>query len=515
MAQPQTLRLILGDQLNTEHSWFRQKEDHVCYLMAEIRQETDYVKHHIQKITGFFAAMRSFAKHLEKLGHRVIYIPISENPNHLFDSLITEQIQLQNIQKFEYQEPDEYRLDAQLKSLCERLVQKNVETHMQSSEHFLTQRNTLTLFFEGKKQALMESFYRMMRKKSGYLMTGDQPEGGKWNYDGENRSSFKDQVPIPVIPLLRNDIKAVVDQIKTENIQYIGEIDINNFNWPINRQQGIKLLKHFCEHLLPYFGKYQDALYSEDPFLFHSRLSFALNLKMISPKEVIEHSIESYYENRDRVSLAQIEGFVRQILGWREYMRGMYWREMPEYAKLNALEHRNALPLFYWTGNTKMKCLEKAISQSLKHSYAHHIQRLMVTGNFALLTQIDPDQLDQWYLGIYIDAIEWVEMPNTRGMSQYADFGKIATKPYISSANYIDKMSDYCKSCHYNAKAKKGEESCPFNSLYWNFLDYHKTKLSKNPRMGMMYRLLDKKNPEEMQEIRDRASKIIENPDLF
>ena len=338
MAQPQTLRLILGDQLNTEHSWFRQKEDHVCYLMAEIRQETDYVKHHIQKITGFFAAMRSFAKHLEKLGHRIIYIPIYENPNHLFDSLITEQIQLQNIQKFEYQEPDEYRLDAQLKSLCERLAQKNIKTHMQSSEHFLTQRNTLTLFFEGKKQALMESFYRMMRKKSGYLMTGDQPEGGKWNYDGENRSSFKDQVPIPVIPLLRNNIKAVVDEIEAENIQYIGEIDINNFNWPINRQQGIKLLKHFCEHLLPYFGKYQDALYSEDPFLFHSRLSFALNLKMISPKEVIEHSIESYYKNRDRVSLAQIEGFVRQILGWREYMRGMYWREMPEYAKLNALE---------------------------------------------------------------------------------------------------------------------------------------------------------------------------------
>lgn len=511
----QTLRLILGDQLNSEHSWFKQKEEHVCYLMAEIRQETDYVKHHIQKIAGFFAAMRSFAKELEQNGHRVVYIPISENKHESFDKLITEQLELHNINRFEYLEPDEYRLDAQLKNLCTHFEQKNIATHMQSTEHFMTQRDTLSVFFEGKKQALMESFYRMMRKKSGYLMLGDQPEGGKWNYDGENRSSFKDQVPIPPIPYLKNDIKGILDEIQSENIQSIGAIEVDNYNWPINREQGLALLQHFCENLLPYFGKFQDALYSEDPFLFHSRLSFALNLKMISPKEVIERSIEAYHQDKDAISLAQIEGFVRQILGWREYMRGMYWREMPEYADLNALEHHRPLPSFYWTGKTKMKCLEKAISQSLKYSYAHHIQRLMVTGNFALLTQINPDQLDEWYLGIYIDAIEWVEMPNTRGMSQYADFGKIATKPYISSANYIDKMSNYCKGCHYNAKAKKGEDSCPFNSLYWNFLDHHRAKLSANPRMGMMYRLLDKKNQEEMQEIRNRASKIIENPDLF
>ena len=301
----QTLRLILGDQLNSEHSWFKQKEEHVCYLMAEIRQETDYVKHHIQKIAGFFAAMRSFAKELEQNGHRVVYIPISENRHDSFDTLITEQLELHNINRFEYLEPDEYRLDAQLKELCTQIEQKNIATHMQSTEHFMTQRDTLSVFFEGKKQALMESFYRMMRKKSGYLMHGDQPEGGKWNYDGENRSSFKDQVPIPPIPDLKNDIKGILDDIQSENIESIGAIEVDNYNWPINREQGLALLQHFCENLLPYFGKFQDALYSEDPFLFHSRLSFALNLKMISPKEVIERSIEAYQQNKDAISLAE------------------------------------------------------------------------------------------------------------------------------------------------------------------------------------------------------------------
>ena len=506
----QTLRLILGDQLNSEHSWFKQKEEHVCYLMAEIRQETDYVKHHIQKIAGFFAAMRSFAKELEQNGHRVVYIPISENRHDSFDTLIAEHLELQNINRFEYLEPDEYRLDAQLKELCTHFEQKNIATHVQSTEHFMTQRDTLAVFFEGKKQALMESFYRMMRKKSGYLMLGDQPEGGKWNYDGENRSSFKDQVPIPPIPYLKNDIKGILDEIQSENIESIGAIEVDNYNWPINREQGLALLQHFCDNLLPYFGKFQDALYSEDPFLFHSRLSFALNLKMISPKEVIERSIEAYHQDKDAISLAQIEGFVRQILGWREYMRGMYWREMPEYADLNALEHHKPLPSFYWTGKTKMKCLEKAISQSLKYSYAHHIQRLMVIGNFALLAGLDVMEVCDWYLGVYVDAYEWVELPNTLGMALYGDNAVIASKPYAASGKYIQKQGNHCQQCRYKPSKTTGPDACPYNSLYWRFIDRHLDAFGSNPRMGLIAANWRKRDPEERAVIVQWADKMIE-----
>ena len=250
------------------------------------------------------------------------------------------------------------------------------------------------------------------------------------------------------------------------------------------------------------------------PYLFHSRLSFALNSKLIHPREVIDTAIAKYYKD-DTISLSQIEGFVRQILGWREYMRGIYWKEMPNYETLNYFNHRQNLPNFYWTGKTKMKCLSESIKQTLEYSYAHHIQRLMVTGNYALLTEINPDELDDWYLGVYIDAIHWVEITNTRGMSQFADGGIIATKPYISSGAYINKMSNYCKSCSYRVQDKTGEQSCPFNSLYWNFLSKKREILKDNPRMGMMYRLLDKKNPDELEAQIRRAEAIIQNPDAY
>ena len=504
-----TLRLILGDQLNSQHSWFEKVDDNVIYLMAEMRQETDYVKHHIQKVVAFFLAMRNFSTELTEKGHHVIYFNISDkdNPQDL-EKLILQTIEKYQIKCFEYQLPDEYRLDEQLKAFCSNLT---IPSKVNDSEHFYTSRYELKDFFEGKKQLLMESFYRMMRKKHDVLMIGSQPLDGKWNFDQNNRNKYKNEVPIPFPLEFHKDVKELVSEIENQGIETMGSIDASNFNWPTSRSESLQLISYFCEHLLPYFGTYQDSLFTGHKFLFHSRLSFALNSKIISPKEVIDGVINYYFENQDEIELAQVEGFVRQIIGWREYVRGIYWKEMPNYSKMNALENYNKLPDFFWTGKTKMKCMKHSISQSLTEAYAHHIQRLMVIGNFSLLTQLHPDAVDEWYLGVYIDAIEWVELPNTRGMSQYADGGIVATKPYVSSGSYINKMSDYCGNCHYNVKDKLGEKACPFNSLYWNFLDEKKHHFAKNQRMSMMLALLNKMKPEELVKIKEKAQHIMDN----
>ena len=275
------------------------------------------------------------------------------------------------------------------------------------------------------------------------------------------------------------------------------------------------MLEYFCENLLIHFGDYQDAMHPNEIYLFHSRLSFALNTKMLSPKEVINTVLDYYYEHKEQIDISQVEGFVRQILGWREFMRGMYWKEMPGYENKNSLENTNALPEFYWTGNTKMSCLKHSIKQSLDHAYAHHIQRLMITGNYALLTQTHPDDVDNWYLGVYIDAIQWVEITNTRGMFQFADGGIIATKPYVSSGNYINKMSQYCKGCAYKVSKTVTEDACPFNSLYWNFLDDKRPFFENNNRMAMMLSLLDKKSKKDLLEIKERAQNIMKHPENY
>jgi deoxyribodipyrimidine photolyase-related protein len=362
---------------------------------------------------------------------------------------------------------------------------------------------------------LMENFYRMMRKKHHVLMQGSQPEGNQWNFDKDNRLKYKGQVPVPNEIEFNQNIEKILIEIEKANISTFGKIDVKKFNWPTSREACLEQLKYFCENLLKYFGDYEDAMHTDEKFLFHSRLSFAMNSKMLSPKEVVETVVDFYHKNEDDITISQVEGFVRQILGWREYVRGIYWKEMPTYSKMNALENHNKLPDFYWTGKTKMNCMQKAISQSLEEAYAHHIQRLMIIGNFSLLTQMHPDEVDAWYLGVYIDAIEWVELPNTRGMSQYADGGILATKPYVSSGSYINKMSNYCSSCHYSVKDKFGDKACPFNTLYWNFLDEKKQYFANNQRMGMMLNMLKKMNPEELAKINEKANHIIENLDEY
>ncbi|WP_299801097.1 cryptochrome/photolyase family protein [uncultured Maribacter sp.] len=507
------VRLILGDQLNQNHSWFSNVNDDITYVIAEMRQETDYVKHHIQKVVAFFLAMRSFRDDLTQKGHQFIYYKLNDknNPQDLAQ-IISNTIKETNAEKFEYQLPDEYRLDQQLQKICNSLT---IATDSFNTEHFYTTRYELKDFYTGKKQMVMESFYRMMRKKHGIMVTNDQPEGGKWNYDQSNRNKWKGKTPIPKEKEFSKNVDKIVQMLNDKNVQTFGNIDSTGFPWPVTREECLNTLDYFCNELLPHFGDYQDAMHTDEKFLFHSRLSFAMNAKILAPKEVIKTVLDHFYDKSNDINISQVEGFVRQILGWREYMRGIYWKEMPKYKELNTLNNTNKLPEFFWTGNTKMNCLKKAIGQSLDASYAHHIQRLMVIGNFSLLTQIDPDEVDKWYLGVYIDAIEWVEITNTRGMSQFADGGIVATKPYVSSANYINKMSNYCSGCHYSHTKKIGEKACPFNSLYWNFLSDKKEHFKDNQRMNMMMALLNKMDGNKLAEIQERAAEIIKNPDAF
>jgi len=505
------LRLLLGDQLNYNHTWFKTTDENVIYLMAEMRQETDYVKHHIQKVVAFFLSMRNFASDVENKGHRVIYFEIDDanNPQNL-EVLIQHIIKEHSIKKFEYQLPDEYRLDEQLKQICQKLT---ISTEVFDTEHFYTTRTDLAEFFQGKKMLLMENFYRMMRKKHDILMVGANPVGNQWNFDHDNRKKYKGEVPIPNAKIFPKKVTEIIHQLNKMEVKTFGSIDLEKFNWPTSRLECLEQLDHFCQNLLKHFGDYEDAMHTDEKFLFHSRLSFTMNSKMLSPKEVVEQVVKYFHLNEDEITISQVEGFVRQILGWREYIRGIYWKEMPKYSEMNALENYNKLPDFYWTGRTKMNCMQKAISQSLEEAYAHHIQRLMIIGNFSLLTQMHPDEVDAWYLGVYIDAIEWVEMPNTRGMSQYADGGILATKPYVSSGSYINKMSNYCGSCHYNVKEKLGEKACPFNSLYWNFLDDKKEHFKNNQRMAMMLNLLNKIPAEDLYAIKLKAKEIMEDLD--
>lgn len=509
-----TLRLILGDQLNYHHSWFKDEQEHITYVMMEMRQETDYVVHHIQKVIGFFAAMRNFAEYLSEREYEVIYLKINDKNNEQeLEKNLKKLIKRHEFEKFEYQLPDEHWLDEQLKQICKNL---DIESEACDTEHFLTQRDDLEKFFRGKKQLTMEYFYRDMRKKYNIMMVNSKdPEGGKWNFDKSNRKKWNGKPEIPHERGFRKDVSEILKEIESAQIKTMGSVNEKSFNWPTSREDALSVLNYFCKNLLIHFGDYQDAMHTDQAYLFHSRLSFALNTKMLHPKEVIDSVVEYYHQHKDKMDISQAEGFVRQILGWREYMRGIYWKEMPDYRRSNKLRHQNKLPQFYWDADTKMNCLHHSIKNSLENAYAHHIQRLMITGNYALLTQTHPDEVDNWYLGIYIDAIEWVEITNTRGMSQFADGGLVATKPYVSSGSYINKMSNYCKDCYYNINKKTEDDACPFNSLYWNFLDTHRERFSDNQRMNMMMSLLEKMDPKLLQKLRKRAQYIIEKPQDF
>jgi len=502
-----TLRLILGDQLNAQHSWFSTVNNEHTFVMIESREEGSYAPHHIQKVVGIFSAMRQFAHSLKSQGHQLHYHKILDSTEANLRTVLASIAQQYGAERIELQEPDEWRLREDL----EQLKDEGFKITWCSSEHFISTREEFEGLFEGKKTFLMETFYRALRRRTGILMDMAQPAGGKWNYDAQNRKKLpKNHLPPPpFVP--STDVSAELKDALAAQLPTIGKLENpKHFYWPTTPTQAWEIFDHWLQYGLPSFGDYQDALTTKSWSLYHSRISFALNTKMIQPLDVCQR-VEAHYRANPEIPLNAVEGFIRQILGWREFMRCVYWHRMPEFADENFFGFDRKLPQWFWNGETKMKCLSHTIGQSLNHGYAHHIQRLMVTGNFALLAGIDPDEVDLWYLGIYIDAFEWVEITNTRGMSQYADGGWIATKPYVSSANYMKKMGDYCDQCFYNPKTKTEDDSCPFNALYWNFFDSQRDKLQSNFRLGMVYRTYDKMNADVKAGIREKAQSLLDN----
>lgn len=482
------LRLVLGDQLSRGLSSLKDidpKKDHV--LMVEVHDETTCVKHHKQKIVLILAAMRHFADELKQEGLPVTYVKLDDKGNTgSFTGEIARAIKALKPENIIVTEPGEYRVRAMMD---EWQTQFKLPIEIRDDDRFFATPAEFKFWAAPRKELRMEFFYREMRKKSGLLMQGKEPEGGQWNYDSENRKALSSKEKIPDRLRFTPDAvtKKVIDLVARRFADHPGQLE--SFGWPVTRKQALNALDHFINDCLPRFGDVQDAMKGGEPFLFHALLAPALNCGLLLPLEICRAAERAYHQGH--APLNAVEGFIRQILGWREYVRGLYWHVMPDYAQSNALEAMRPLPAFYWTGDTEMNCLRQCVNDTMDNAYAHHIQRLMVLGNFALLAGIRPREVEDWFLAVYADAYEWVELPNVHGMALYADGGLLASKPYAASGAYIDRMSDYCASCRFSPKAKEPEHLCPFTPLYWAFLDRNRKRLSRNPRLFMPYRSLD------------------------
>ncbi len=499
MVKPRLI-LILGDQLTPSLTALQAARAGDIIVMAEVLAEATSAPHHPQKIALFFAAMRHFSKILQSLDYKVAYTKLDDTVN--TQSIVGEVIR--RAAEFGAGEviataPGDWRLRGALQD-CPIPVQLLEDTR------FICSEAEFTAWAQGKKQLRMEYFYREMRRKTGLLMDGDQPLLGRWNFDAENRKPASADLLRPRPPRFEPDAETaqVIDLVRGR-FTHFGSID--GFAWATTREAALIALNHFITHALPRFGAEQDAMLQGDPFLSHSLISPYLNLGLLDPLEVCKLAEAAYHAQR--APIEAVEGFIRQIIGWREYMRGIYLLQGPAYLTRNALNAQGKLPATYWGGPTKMACLKAAVGQTQTHAYAHHIQRLMVTGNFALLAGVAPAAVHEWYLSVYIDAVEWVCAPNTLGMSQFADGGVIASKPYISSGAYISRMSDYCKGCAYDVAAKTGEGACPFNSLYWHFLHRHRARFSSNARMGQMYRVWDNFAPDHRERVLAGADAVL------
>lgn len=490
------LILILGDQLDEFSSaliGFDPKHDAIW--MAEVDEESTHVPSSKQRTAVFLSAMRHFAAGLRDKAWPLIYSELDAVKNL---GTLAGELEKAIIHKKPNQlimtAPGDWRVLQNLRAVASKY---DLPLDIRDDAHFYSTVREFKEHAAGRKQLRLEFFYREMRQKTGILMEGKNPVGGRWNFDASNRGSFGKEGP-GILPkptrfepdAITKDVLNLVDQRFSKHPG-----SIKTFGWPVTRVQALQTLDEFIVHRLPSFGLYQDAMWEGEVWLYHSHISCALNLKLLNPREVVGAAQEAYYKGQ--VPLEAAEGFIRQILGWREYVRGIYWTSMPEYASSNSMDANASLPWFYWTGKTDMACLRDAISQTLENGYAHHIQRLMVTGLYALMLGVRPKEIHEWYLSVYVDAVEWVELPNTLGMSQFADGGMMASKPYIASGKYIDRMSNYCKSCRFNPAQSTGESACPFTTLYWDYLNKHSTMLSKNPRMLMQLKNLNRLTSDE------------------
>lgn len=472
--------------------------------MAEVIEEASYVPHHKKKLAFIFSAMRHFRDELQRAGWRVDYVPLDGSERNLTAALEAA-VMRHKPARIVVTEPGEWRVLEMMETWGERL---GVPVEILSDDRFLCKREEFAAWAGARKKLRMEFFYREMRKKTGLLMDGDQPEGGLWNYDSENRKPARDDLFIPEPARFEVDkiTRDVLDLVSGKFEKNFG--DLEPFRFAVTRKDAETALNHFVEQVLPAFGDYQDAMLRDQRFLYHSVLSPYINVGLLDPLEVCRRAATAYEEGLAPVNA--VEGFIRQIIGWREYMRGIYWLAGPGYVDENFFGATRPLPEFYWTGATDMACLKACITQTREEAYAHHIQRLMVTGNFAMLAGCDPKAVHEWYLLVYVDAFEWVELPNTLGMSQFADGGFLGSKPYAAGGNYINKMSDYCSGCRYKVKKKTGVDACPFNYLYWDFLARNEDKLKNNPRLGPVYRTWSRMDPGKRESYRASAREFLD-----
>ncbi len=500
------LILILGDQLSRNIASLR-AANRSCdrILMAEVLDEATYVKHHKKKIAFVFSAMRHFAAQLLADGWSVDYVELDNVANrHSLTGELDRAAERLKPARIVTVEPGEWRLRSSIERWAENAT---APIDILEDDRFICSQEEFARWVEGRQQLRMEFFYREMRRKTGLLMDGKEPAGGKWNFDADNRKPASEDLFAPRPYQFEPDTttRDVLALVGTRFGNHLG--DLEPFWFAVTPEAAETALNHFIEEALPLFGDYQDAMVAGEPFLYHSMLALYLNVGLLDPLAVCR-SVEAAYRS-GRVPINAAEGYIRQIIGWREYVRGIYWLKMPSYSDENFFGATRRLPAFYWSGETDMACLGAAIKQTLEEAYAHHIQRLMVTGNFAMLVGVDPKQVHEWYLAVYVDAFEWVELPNTIGMSQFADGGLLASKPYAASGNYINKMSDYCRPCRYDVKRKTGPEACPFNALYWDFLARNRQKLKYNHRLVQVYRTWDRMADEKKAEYRRSAAQFL------
>lgn len=501
-----TLRLVLGDQLTPTLSALRDLDPaRDVVLMVEAEAETTYVRHHKQKIVLALSAMRHFAAELRARGARVEYVELDAPGT--TGSLAGEIERLAarlRPERVVITEPGEWRLQEAFATMRDTL---RAPLEVRADDRFLCSREGFSRWAEGRRTLRMETFYRAMRRRTGWLMDGDAPEGGRWNYDAENRR----RLPRDAAPPAR--LRFTPDAVTRDVMALIGARfaahfgDLDSFSWAVTRADALRALRHFVTDCLPWFGDYQDAMRGGEDYLYHSVLSPYVNLGLLTPREVCEAALAAW--SAGAAPLNAVEGFVRQVLGWREYVRGVYWTHMPGYAATNHLGARRPLPRFYWTGDTAMACVRTCVEATRRNAYAHHIQRLMVTGNLALLADIAPREVEEWYLCVYADAYEWVELPNTHGMALYADGGLLASKPYAASGAYIDRMSDNCAGCVFSPTLREGAEACPFTVLYWHFLLANERRLRGNPRMALAYRNLARMGDDARRQIVAAARAVL------
>lgn len=501
-----SIRLILGDQLSHNISSLvgcDKKNDII--LMCEVWEEATYVKHHKKKIAFLFSAMRHFAEDLKSRGYNVRYTQLDDPLNAgSFKGELKRSINEYKPRSIVVTSAGEYRV---VKDMLGWSKEFDISVDIRPDTRFFCTPEEFRAWAGERKALRMEFFYREMRKKYNILMSGNHPEGGEWNYDSENRKSLKEQgLFIPKPTSFKHDqiTNEVIELVKERFSDHFG--DLEPFYFAVTRKDALKVLDIFIKERLPFFGDFQDVMIEGQPWLYHSHISFYLNCGLLDPLEVVRAAEEAYYNKK--APLNAVEGFIRQIVGWREYIRGVYWLKMPGYDTENYLQARRKLPWFYWDAKTDMNCMKQCITETKQNAYAHHIQRLMVLGNFALLAGVDPKEVNEWYLIVYADAYEWVELPNVSGMVLFADGGYLGSKPYAASGAYINKMSNYCQNCRYNVNKKNGPDACPFNYLYWNFMIENQAKLERNPRLGFTYISLKKMDDQ-------KISQIISDSEIF